>query len=424
MSEPYADLTFRTLEPGDEDADAALLRGWLEGLARGFHDGRNDQAEFDRWRKHAGRDGAVVRGAWPTARVADGTLPVGTFASWAGELNVGGARTLGLHMISDVTVAPTHRRRGLLRRLMTEDLDHAVAQGRPLAALTATEGSIYGRFGFGPAVRGRRVEIDTGPRFGLRHLDDPGSLEMAEPTEAWPHVREVFERHLGRTRGAVSRPSFYEMFLTGEYDWDKGAPDKMLRAVLHLDPAGTVDGYALFKHNGDHRKDAAVELVDLAADTTAAYLRLWRFVADIDLVEKVRWGRSPLLDVLEVALVDPRVVTTTALHDTLWVRVLDLPVALEARPWSADADVVLEVEDDLGHTAGRWRVTTSGGAATVRRTDDAADVRLSAETLGHLYLGDVDVAPLVAVGRVTGAAAGTFAAMADGGPTPWCTTGF
>ena len=231
MSEPHADLTFRTLEPGDEGADAALLRGWLEGLARGFHDGRNDQAEFDRWRRYAGRDGAVVRGAWPTARVADGTLPVGTFASWAGELNVGGGSTLGLHMISDVTVAPTHRRQGLLRRLMTEDLDHALAQGRPLAALTATEGSIYGRFGFGPAVRGRRVEIDTGSRFGLRDLDDPGSLEMVEPAEAWPYVREVFDRHLQRTRGAVSRPAFYEMFLTGEHDWDKGAPDKMLRAV-------------------------------------------------------------------------------------------------------------------------------------------------------------------------------------------------
>ena len=424
MSEPYADLTFRTLEPGDEGADAALLRGWLEGLARGFHDGRNDQAEFDRWRKHAGRDGAVVRGAWPTARVADGTLPVGTFASWAGELNVGGGRTLGLHMISDVTVAPTHRRQGLLRRLMTEDLDHALAQGRPLAALTATEGSIYGRFGFGPAVRGRRVEIDTGSRFGLRDLDDPGSLELVEPAEAWPHVREVFDRHLQRTRGAVSRPAFYEMFLTGEYDWDKGAPDKMLRAVLHLDPAGVVDGYALFKHNGDHRKDAAVELVDLAADTPTAYLRLWRFIADIDLVEKVRWGRSPLLGTLDLALVDPRVVTTTALHDTLWVRVLDLPVALEARPWQADGDVVLDVDDALGHTSGRWRVTTRGGAATVRRTDDEAGVRLSAETLGQLYLGDVDAADLAAAGRVSGPDADAFAAMADGGPTPWCTTGF
>ncbi len=424
MSEPYADLTFRTLEPGDETTDAGVLRGWLEGLSRGFHDGRADDDAFGRWRKHAADDGAVLRGAWPTTRVAGGSMPVATFSSWAGSIDVGGGRTLGLHMISDVTVAPTHRRRGLLRHLMTEDLDHAVAQGRPLAALTVTEGSIYGRFGFGPAVRGRRVEVDTGPRFGLRHLDDRGGLEMVEPVEAWRHVREVYARHLGRTRGAVSRPSFYEMFLTGEYDWDKGAPDKMLRAVLHLDEAGAVDGYAVFKHTGEHRKDPAVDLVDIAADTTAAYLRLWRFVADIDLVEKVRWARAPLHDVLEVALVDPRVVTTTSLHDTLWVRVLDLPIALEARPWSGDGDVVLEVDDPLGHVAGRWRVTTGGGAATVRRTDEPAGVRLSAETLGALYLGDVAVTAMAAAGRVTGPAVDTFAAMADGGPTPWCTTGF
>ncbi|WP_341231248.1 sterol carrier protein domain-containing protein, partial [Nocardioides salarius] len=124
------------------------------------------------------------------------------------------------------------------------------------------------------------------------------------------------------------------------------------------------------------------------------------------------------------ARVDARVVTTTALHDTLWVRVLDLPVALEARPWHADGDVVLDVDDALGHTSGRWRVTTRGGAATVRRTDDEVGVRLSAETLGQLYLGDVDAADLAVAGRVTGPDTDAFAAMADGGPTPWCTTGF
>lgn len=424
MNEPYADLTFRTLEPGDETADAGLLRGWLEGASRGFHDARVDDEGFGRWRTHATRDGVLARGAWPTSTsVAAGTLPVATFSSWPGTLNVGAGRTVDLHMISDVTVAPTHRRRGLLRHLMTQDLAHAVEQGRPVAALTVTEGSIYGRFGFGAAVRGRRVEVDAGPRFALRHLDDDGSLELVEPKEAWPHVAAVHRRVVQQRRGEIARPSFYEMGHSGEYDWEKAGPDKMLRAVLHLDAAGRADGYALFKHGGDW-KNRSLKLVDLAAESPTAHLRLWRFLADVDLAEKVEWGRSPLRGPLDLAVTDPRVVRTTELHDTLWVRILDLPIALEARPWSADGDVVLDVDDSLGHIAGRWRVTTSGGRASVRRTDDAAGVRLSAETLGALYLGDVDVATLAAAGRLDGPAVDIFATMADGGPTPWCTTGF
>lgn len=424
MSEPYADLTFRTLDPADETTDAAALRGWLEGASRGFHESRVDDEGFGRWRTHAGRDGLLARGAWQTATtVASGDLPVATFSSWPGTLNVGGGRTVDLHLISDVTVAPTHRRRGLLRHLMTQDLTHAVERGRPVAALTVTEGSIYGRFGFGAAVRGRRVVVDAGPRFALRGLDDDGSLELVEPKEAWPHVVSVHERVVQQRRGEIARPSFYEMSHTGEYDWHEAGPDKKLRAVLHLDATGQVDGYALFKHGGDW-KDRALQLVDLGAATPTAHLRLWRFLTDVDLAEKVEWGRSPLQGPLDLAVTDPRVVRTTELHDTLWVRLLDLPVALEARPWSADGDVVLEVDDALGHTDGRWRVTTSGGRASVRRTDDEAGVRLSVETLGALYLGDVDVATMTAAGRLDGPEVERFAAMADGGPTPWCTTGF
>ncbi len=106
-------------------------------------------------------------------------------------------------------------------------------------------------------------------------------------------------------------------------------------------------------------------------------------------------------------------------------RILDLPVALEARPWREDGTVVLEVEDSLGHTAGRWRVTTEKGQARVERTEDSPGVSLSAETLATLYLGDRLVPTLAAAGRVTGPDVETFAAMADhAGPAPYCRTGF
>ena len=130
-------------------------------------------------------------------------------------------------------------------------------------------------------------------------------------------------------------------------------------------------------------------------------------------------------DPLDHAVVDPRTVTTKQVVDMLWVRILDLPVALEARPWREDGTVVLEVEDSLGHTAGRWRVTTEKGQARVERTEDSPGVSLSAETLATLYLGDRMVPTLAAAGRITGPDMETFAAMADhAGPAPYCRTGF
>ncbi len=111
----------------------------------------------------------MLRGVWqdqPT--IGSGVIPVATYSSFDKTLNVGGGRLLPLRMITDITVSPTHRRRGLLRTLITQDLTEAAASGLPLAALTASEGSIYGRFGFGPATRYRNLEVDTSSRFALR----------------------------------------------------------------------------------------------------------------------------------------------------------------------------------------------------------------------------------------------------------------
>ncbi len=244
------DLIFRTLDAADADGEHAdLLRGWSEALLRGFHESRSDDERQQQWLAVAQVDGMRMTGAWPaTTAVGADTVPVATFSSWTGGgLNVGGGRQLPLHMITDVTVSPTHRRRGLLRRMMTEDLSEAADRGLALAALTVTEGSIYGRFGFGPATRLRSVEVDVTGRFALRPYDDPGSLELVEPAEAWEAMSSVFARHCATTRGALAWPAFYEPILTGRYDFNTGSPNKKARVVLHLDAAGAPDGFATYE---------------------------------------------------------------------------------------------------------------------------------------------------------------------------------
>ena len=337
-------------------------------------------------------DGAVVRGAWlPDGEFGAGPVPVATYSSLIGSLNTG-RRELPLQMITDVTVSPAHRRQGLLRRMITDDLADAVDRGLPLAALTVSETTIYGRFGFGLSTWRHRIEVDTTSRFALRDFVDPGRLELAEPTELWPVMQRNFAAFHERSRGSVSRPSFYRPWLTGSFDFEEQGPNPRLRAAVHLDAAGEPDGHVVYQHKGyDDVPGGKVNVLDLVAADPAAYLALWRFLADIDLCARVEWRNSSADDPLVWALTDSACRKVTKVDDHIWVRVLDVVTALEGRPWGADGSVVLGVSDPLGHADGSFRVTVKEGEASVEPVADEPAVTLDAETLGALYLGGVAV---------------------------------
>lgn len=421
------DYTFATLDLAD-DSDGARERraGWLRAVQRGFLEGRPDEEFVRRWTELSRADGAVCRGAWlPEGEIGAGPLPVATYTSFDKTLNAG-LELLPLRMITDVTVSPAHRRRGLLRRLIEEDLADAAAAGVPVAALTASEATIYGRWGFGPATFFQKVELDTGPRFGLRSFTDDGRVELLEPADAWPHVRDVFERFHRTQRGSVAWPAFYETIHTGAYDFGEGGPDKKLHAALHVDADGTVDGFLLYRHTGKEGDKRTVAVTETVALTPTARLALWDFVGGMDLVTHVTHGLAHPDDPLRWALTDINVLAFTALQEFLWVRVLDVERALSARPWTADGRVVLEVDDAQGHAAGRFVVETKEGRATVTRSEEPAEVSLTAETLGSLHLGAAPVRGLHLAGRLHGAdeAVERFAAMADLAEPPYNLTGF
>lgn len=416
------------LDPTDEsDAARTRLRHWIEGVSRGFHDRRLDDDGWQVFLDMCRHDRIVPRGFWlAEGEFGAGTLPVATFSHFDKDLNVGGAH-VGTRMITDITVSPAHRRRGLLRRMMEANLADAVAQGVPTACLTVSEATIYGRFGFGPATFRRTIELDTSRGFRVDGPVDPGRMELVEPGDSWEVMSSIFERFHETTRGSVRRPYFYQPLLTGSYDFDNGGgQDKKSRLAVHLDATGTPDGYVLYKHKGYDEKPATVEVINLVAPDPAAHLALWRFLGDVDLSSKVTWSGASTSDLLRWSLEDRHRLKITQQPDHLWVRVLDVPAALQARPWYADGRVVLDIDDAQGHAAGRWSVSVSGGAATVGRTEDKADVRLPVDTLGALYLGGVDVTTLALAGRLTGSteAVGRFAALADGGPAPYSVTSF
>ena len=417
------DYDFAILDLADDSEEAvARRRGWIGAVLRGFRDPRPDDEMLTRWVDHYRKDRVTCRGAWlPEGEFGAGPMPVATYASLDKTLNAG-LELLPLRMITDVTTSATHRRRGLLRRLIEDDLADAVAQGVPVAALTASEATIYGRWGFGPATFGQTVEVDTGAGFALRSFTDPGRVELIEPADAWPHVKATFDTFHARQYGSVEWPSQYEDIHTGAYDFNDRGSNGKVRAAVHLDADDAVDGFVIFTP-GEEKSTKVEEMVAL---TSAAQLSFWAFLASMDHVKKVTFNIAHPHDPLQWALIDLNRAKITAVSEFLWIRVLDVERALAARPWTADGHVVLAVDDPQEHAAGHFAIETVGGRARVTRTDRPADVSVTAETLGSLYLGGVTVGALHRAGRIDGAddRVAELARMADLSEPPYCLTGF
>lgn len=422
------DYDFARLDHADDsEAGRARRRGWLQAVQHGFHQGRIGDDYEKIWLDHVEADSVECRGAWlPDDAYGASPAPVATTAWFDKTLNCG-REELPLRMVTDVTTSPAHRRRGLVRRLMEDCLQDAAAEGVPLAALTVSEATIYGRWGYGAATFATDVEIDSGPRFGLRDFTDPGRVELVDPRASWDLIRAQIERFGGRTRGAVGLPQFYDPLLTGHWNFREGSEDKHLRAAVHLTADETVDGIVLYKTDGrDDQDNRKVTVSVLVSESPEGYLALWQFLGGIDLVRSLHFDCLAPEDPLRWALRDINALKVKGHHEFLWVRVVDLPRSFAARPWSADGQVVLDVADPQGYVAGRWLVRTSDGTAQVEVTDREPDLALDAETLGSLYLAGVDVATLHRAGRITGSddAARRFAAMADLPDEPFNMVGF
>lgn len=83
----------------------------------------------------------------PIATFVDGTC-VGASATISFGVTLPGGGTVKMAGVTATGVIATHRRRGYLRQMMQAMFESALDRGEPLAMLSASEGSIYRRYGF------------------------------------------------------------------------------------------------------------------------------------------------------------------------------------------------------------------------------------------------------------------------------------
>src|SRR5690606_23891261 len=103
---------------------------------------------------------------------------VGTLAavhsSFQFRTRVPGGRDVPTAGLTWVGVHPGHRRRGLLRSMISDHFARSLARGEAISTLFAAETEIYQRFGYGLAAAEARATLSRGAK--LRPVDGSDRL--------------------------------------------------------------------------------------------------------------------------------------------------------------------------------------------------------------------------------------------------------
>ncbi|WP_439657150.1 GNAT family N-acetyltransferase [Lentzea sp. HUAS TT2] len=332
---------------------------------------------------------------WSAAEMDRGVLAetqgkaVGTAIAHSFELTLPGAVVGPAAGITAVGVLPTHRRQGVLTEMMRYQLGELRERGEFLSVLLASEGEIYGRFGYGPATYTRRMTIPGKSAF--RTQVRTGSIEVLPRAESTEVLEQVYDRYRRTQPGALSRPHRW---------WALGAgmppvvPAPRYVAV-HRDDQGVPDGYATYTvDNGTLTIDETITADD------AVFAALARFALDHDLVTEVVFQHVPTGHPLRWMLADFNAGPISAEMDWLWVRLLDVPRALTTRGWLTDGEIVLDVDDPFLREHHRYLLTVEDGVAECVETGRDPDLELDVRDLGSIYLGGTTPSTLVRAGHV------------------------
>jgi predicted acetyltransferase len=196
---------------------------------------------------------------------------------------------------------------------------------------------------------------------------------------------------------------------------------------VHTAADGVDDGYVYYDVEWDEQfatnSPGHGKVRDLWGASPAVEVELWRYLLDIDLVERWQAGERPVDEPVRRAMHDARAYESKARFDDQWLRILDVDAALGARTFVPGDAVTIGVDDPMfASNCGVWSVSASGAV----RVGAPADVQVDIGTLSAAYLGAVTWRDLATIGAV--AADNELLDRLDTlfavRPTPFCGSGY
>ena len=348
----------------------------------------------------------------------DGTV-VGGAGSMSFDISVPGGATIPAAGVTVVGVLPTHRRRGVLNAMMQALLDDSRARGDVIACLWASEGTIYGRYGYGLASRMGEMTLPAERTAFAEPFTPRAEVRMIDAEEAAAALPPLYEQMRAARPGLMSRTDDWWRTRRLHDDPARRQGGPLTYALLSLD--GAPAGYALYRVAQDWRGGSSagtVRIVEAVAPTAEAARELWRWLLDFDWTSQFVAGLLPLDHPLFMLLAEPRRMEFT-INEGIWSRIVDVEAALNARAF-ADGELVLDVVDPaVPANTGRFGVGPGGAA----RTDAEPDLRLGIASLGSVYLGGfrfVDLARALRLEELRPGAVERADAVFRTGAEPWC----
>jgi len=353
---------------------------WVRVEARAY--GNRLNADPEALRPHFDLDRSIA--------VFDHGNIVGGAHSHLQEISIPGA-TSPIAGVANIEVQPTHRRRGIMTKMMRHQLKDIYERGEPLAGLFASESVIYGRFGYGVGSLREEWSIErhyTG--YAQRH-ETPGRFAFINPHDIGTVLPDVFRR------STVGRPG---VFQKAAHLWEReaNAPEHRQGGRGGIFYAGYYEGDRLEGYARYRTGDGTVSVQELMAASRTAAASLWRFCFDTDLVTRAEAERRPVDDPLTWMLADPRRLNRGT-RDGLWLRLVDVEAALSMRRYSAEGRLVFEVRDKVcPWNAARFALEATCEEAHCKTTEAAPDVSIGVAALASAFLGAVSFSTLAQAG--------------------------
>ena len=355
---------------------------WVRVEARAYGNRLNNDPEV--LRPHFDLDRSIA--------VLDQGNIVGGAHSHRLEMSIPGASAVTAG-VANIAVQPTHRRQGVMTRMMHHQMNDLHQREEPLAALFARESLIYRRFGYGIGSLNESWMIDRQYNAYARPYESRGRIVFVDPLDIPKKFPEVFRR------STMDRPG---VFQRAPHHWerDSQAPEHREGGQGGLfyaayEDGGRVVGYATYRIVG-----TTLTVNELMAETEEANSALWRFCFDTDLTNCTEAVRRPVDDPLPWMLADPRRLQRST-RDGMWVRLIDVSAALMLRRYMQSDRLVLEIRDELcPWNEERFELEDSPEGATCRVSSASPDLVVGVSDLASAYMGAVSFSTLAQAGLV------------------------